>query len=259
MTNRQSEQELVNVLNIAVGSTNPAKLHAVEKAINICINRQDHLQRQQQCDTVIKINVVGFTVPSGVPEQPFGDIDTCCGAKNRAKAAYDEYVSKYQIEPHLAIGMEGGLEYNSSSSTASPTIYCMAWMAVYGKLEKNILDVFAETTRNSSSVVTDTTTSDNNDIYRSHQQYNQLLPIYGIAKSACFPLPKVFSSYILQDGMELGKVDDIVFSRQNSKQGQGTIGKLTNNFIDRSTYYEHAIIIALIPWMNPKLYPNGIV
>jgi inosine/xanthosine triphosphatase len=59
--------------------------------------------------------------------------------------------------------------------------------------------------------------------------------------------------------MELGAADDIVFARANSGYGQGTIGKLTNGIVDRSIYYEHAILLAIIPWMHPALYPTGIV
>jgi non-canonical (house-cleaning) NTP pyrophosphatase len=47
-----------------------------------------------------------------------------------------------------------------------------------------------------------------------------------------------------------------VFGRTQSGQGNGTVGKLTDNIVTRAAYYEHAIVMALIPFMNLKLYPE---
>jgi non-canonical (house-cleaning) NTP pyrophosphatase len=52
----------------------------------------------------------------------------------------------------------------------------------------------------------------------------------------------------------LGDADDIVFKRSNSKQKNGAVGILTDNLINRTDYYTHAIILALIPFTNSKLY-----
>src|SRR3990167_4274778 len=57
-----------------------------------------------------------------------------------------------------------------------------------------------------------------------------------------------------KNGKELGEADDIVFGRTNSKQANGAVGILTNDTITRTTYYEQAMILALIPFKNPKLY-----
>ena len=59
---------------------------------------------------------------------------------------------------------------------------------------------------------------------------------------------------LLDQGMELGPADDQVFGLENSKQKQGAVGILTNGLIDRATYYEQALIFALIPWLNPEYY-----
>jgi non-canonical (house-cleaning) NTP pyrophosphatase len=42
----------------------------------------------------------------------------------------------------------------------------------------------------------------------------------------------------------------------NSKQKGGTVGKLTNGLVDRTEYYRHAMLMALIPFMpiNQSLY-----
>jgi non-canonical (house-cleaning) NTP pyrophosphatase len=47
-----------------------------------------------------------------------------------------------------------------------------------------------------------------------------------------------------------------VFGKRNSKQGAGTIGQLTGGLITRQLYYEHAVIMALVPFMNSELYPD---
>lgn len=45
-----------------------------------------------------------------------------------------------------------------------------------------------------------------------------------------------------------------VFGRVKSGQGSGTVGNLTNNLVLRADYYEHAVVMALIPFMNLELY-----
>ena len=75
----------------------------------------------------------------------------------------------------------------------------------------------------------------------------------GKAKTASFELPLKISK-LIKEGYELGDADDMVFKRSNSKQQNGAVGILTNNLIDRTEYYVHAIILALIPFTNSKLY-----
>ncbi len=76
----------------------------------------------------------------------------------------------------------------------------------------------------------------------------------GEARTASFALPPAVVALINQ-GIELGHADDIVFKRENSKQKNGAVGILTQDLIDRASYYEPAVILALIPFMNPELYP----
>ena len=75
----------------------------------------------------------------------------------------------------------------------------------------------------------------------------------GKAKTATFPLPLKISK-LIKKGYELGDADDIVFKRSNSKQKNGAVGILSDNLINRTDYYVHAIILALIPFTNSKLY-----
>lgn len=44
--------------------------------------------------------------------------------------------------------------------------------------------------------------------------------------------------------------------RTKSGQGSGTIGQLTHGVLTRTLYYEHAALCALVPLLNPSLYPG---
>ena len=46
---------------------------------------------------------------------------------------------------------------------------------------------------------------------------------------------------------------DMPLGRSNSKQGNGAVGILTADVIDRTHYYEHAVILALVPFKNTAL------
>ncbi|MCA9397312.1 inosine/xanthosine triphosphatase [candidate division WWE3 bacterium] len=75
----------------------------------------------------------------------------------------------------------------------------------------------------------------------------------GKGRSGSFFLPRKVTE-LIREGKELGEADDIVFNRENSKQKSGSVGILTNDIITRATYYEPAIIFALVPFINPELY-----
>ena len=81
---------------------------------------------------------------------------------------------------------------------------------------------------------------------------------YGQACSAAFYLPPEVARLVLS-GMELGEADDIVFSRVNSKQENGAVGLLTGNAMDRAELYAQAVMLALIPFKNPQLFPGEIL
>lgn len=75
----------------------------------------------------------------------------------------------------------------------------------------------------------------------------------GKGRTASFILPKKIST-LISKGTELGVADDIVFGRKNSKQANGAVGILTSDAITRTTLYSPAVLLALIPFINPKLY-----
>jgi inosine/xanthosine triphosphatase len=90
-------------------------------------------------------------------------------------------------------------------------------------------------------------------------RYNQLLAFAwivilsreftGESRTATFTLPEAVAALVRQ-GVELGDADDRIYGRQNSKQKNGSVGLLTGDVIDRSAYYAHAVILALIPFRN---------
>jgi len=75
----------------------------------------------------------------------------------------------------------------------------------------------------------------------------------GKSRTGTFFLPSPVVELINQ-GKELGEADDIVFGHSNSKQKNGAVGILTNNIIDRTQFYIEAMVLALIPFLNKKIY-----
>ncbi|MEQ8358977.1 MAG: inosine/xanthosine triphosphatase [Cytophagales bacterium] len=82
--------------------------------------------------------------------------------------------------------------------------------------------------------------------------YIKSLKLKGKAKTANFYIPKEVSK-LVREGHELGHADDMVFGKSNSKQSSGSVGILTNGLLNRTEYYEQAVLLALIPFLNPKL------
>jgi len=76
----------------------------------------------------------------------------------------------------------------------------------------------------------------------------------GRARSAAFLLPEVVAERV-RGGMELGHADDEVFGRTDSKRRDGAIGLLTQGALDRTGLYVPAVTAAMVPFLNPALYP----
>lgn len=74
------------------------------------------------------------------------------------------------------------------------------------------------------------------------------------ARTGSFVLPPAIRDHV-RGGMELGDADDAVFGTKNAKQGDGTVGHLTRNVINRTSYYSPAVTLAMIPFLWPELYP----
>lgn len=75
----------------------------------------------------------------------------------------------------------------------------------------------------------------------------------GSSRTAHFILPREVRA-LVESGLELGDADDRVFGIKNSKQKIGAVGLLTDEVLTRTTLYEQAVILALIPFLKPELY-----
>lgn len=96
-----------SLVRIAVGSTNPVKVGAARSVVQRLAPNAE---------------VVGLAVPSGVPDQPWGDEETIRGALARARAARAAH------DAELGIGVEGGVV-----AEADGTVRTCAWAAVVGR------------------------------------------------------------------------------------------------------------------------------
>ncbi len=84
-------------------------------------------------------------------------------------------------------------------------------------------------------------------------QANDQPQVRGESRSSSLMLPpKVIEQ--LHAGEELGDVMDVVFGTNNIKQKGGAIGLLTKNKLTRSSVYQQALILALIPFTNIELF-----
>lgn len=224
--NQGNHNPSVKRVRVAVGSTNPTKIRAVQLALHeVCHHAHD-----------VDWDVQGFAVPSGVRDQPFGDAETRKGAKQRAKAAYLQFTKEHKVAPHLAIGLEGGLEWMESDEDEEKPkkeLYCMAWMAIYGRRQVPTVEIFASP--------------------QAQSYFGDKRPIFATSKTASFLLPRAIVQ-LVEQGMELGDADDKVFGRTMSKHGSGTVGILTDGLIDRTGYYEHALLLAFTAWIRPDVY-----
>ena len=201
-------------LVVAVGSRNPVKVNSVRSAFQTAFP-----------GTTIEISE--HDVPSGVPDQPWGDEETRQGALNRAMACHAAHASANGgLPPDFAVGLEGGVvEEDLGARHASvpglsggSMVTCFAFMAIMGAA----LDGGAGAP-----------------------------PRWGIARTASFQLPPKIIALMRGDPpMELGDADDAVFNEVNSKQKGGTVAKATKGMIDRTAYYEHALQCALAPFLH---------
>ena len=75
----------------------------------------------------------------------------------------------------------------------------------------------------------------------------------GKARSGSFVLRKKIAALIVNEDLELGDADDIVFGQSDSKRKNGSVGLLTGDVITRADFYTPAVTLALIPFHNPAL------
>lgn len=73
------------------------------------------------------------------------------------------------------------------------------------------------------------------------------------SRTSTFPLPPIICHY-LDEGMELGDADDLVFGKILSKHQNGAVGLLTQDQITRTDLLSQSVFLALIPFWSKELY-----
>jgi inosine/xanthosine triphosphatase len=75
----------------------------------------------------------------------------------------------------------------------------------------------------------------------------------GRGRTVSIQIPKKVYK-LLTDGKELGDAMDQLFRTKNVKQKEGAFGILTKGAIKRVNVFSQAVISALVPFINEKLY-----
>jgi inosine/xanthosine triphosphatase len=75
----------------------------------------------------------------------------------------------------------------------------------------------------------------------------------GIGSTGTFMIPPPIAARI-RAGETLGEASDAVFAAADLRSKNGAVGMLTGDAIHRTSYYEHAMILALIPFKNRSLF-----
>lgn len=75
----------------------------------------------------------------------------------------------------------------------------------------------------------------------------------GESRTTSFQLP-IKVQELIEQGIELGVANDILFEKENSKQKMGAVGILSNEQISRTQLYTQSVQLALIPFLNAELY-----
>ena len=215
----------------------------------------------------IYVRFHGVSAQSGVADQPFSTSETLLGALNRARSS-----SSLLANADLWIGVEGGVRLADHIAPPSTT-----WST-----QQEQKAVQEDARENDDSLQAKVPTLD--QIYKQNGMTNPhasthtskleqvltqevpeleayawivILSRSGQIGKSCtstFTLPPRVSRLLLK-GVELGHADDRIFGRENSKQGNGACGILTLDVITRTTYYEQAVVFALIPMLQQRLFP----
>jgi inosine/xanthosine triphosphatase len=207
---------LAAVERVRVGSLNEPKLEAVRSALAPY--------------TSPGLSIEGVSVPSGVSEQPVGYEEIAAGARNRARAAFEGSGESSGCD--LAVGIEDGLVELCVDAGAS-----------------EVMNV-------GCAVVTDGARE-------------------SLGFSSGFAYPPDCAGPALRDRTPIGDLFDRYWARHRgsasagpggdgsakpedalpSARTSGNIGKLTLGVLERSDYGRHAVLCALVRFLNPSLYP----
>lgn len=176
-------------MRIAVGSTNPTKVRAVENVMKRIYG---------------DVEVLGVGVESGVPDQPVGIEEIVRGAVNRAKRALEK------TGADLGVGIEAGIYPFPETLTG-------------------YLDVQVCAVASPDGVVT-------------------------VGHGPGFEYPPVVIRKILGEGVEAGIAMGELVNDPELKKKTGAIGVLSKGLLTRTELNEIAVLMAMIPRLNPELF-----
>lgn len=213
----------------------------------------------------VYIRFHGVSAQSGVSDQPFSNGETLLGALNRARSA-----SSLSPSADLWIGVEGGVRLAESVAPPSSTWgFGQEQKAVQEDARENDASLQSKVPsldqiykqngmKNPHSVMSKTDDIFTQDVPELEAYaWITILSRSGQIGKSCtstFTLPPRVSRLLLK-GVELGHADDRIFGRENSKHSNGACGILTHDVITRTVYYEQAVIFALVPMLQQKLFP----
>ena len=104
-------------LVVVVGSANPVKINATSACFVAAFPD-------------LQVKCTGFSVDSGVSDQPWGSEETRTGAQNRAVAAAAAAAAEGVEGVDFAVGLEGGVESVDGGKDDGHEVYCCAWMCI---------------------------------------------------------------------------------------------------------------------------------
>ncbi|CAI5983007.1 unnamed protein product [Closterium sp. NIES-64] len=258
---------------VVVASRNPVKINAAGEALRRLFPHES-------------FELEGFPADSGVSDQPMGDAETLAGARNRllhvARSSAAEGAD-------FVVAIEGGVEWCRFSDP--PQLMCFAWAVVLSTSARAEDEAEADgAVVGGSGEGGGAAPGAGNGRQQQGRGVGEATgggggggeglagrrggaALGGVnrgslaggggnaisgetrARTAAFMLPPPLVE-LVQGGMELGEATDEAFRQEGSKSRGGTVGYLTNGEITRQTYYEHAITLALIPFVHPSLYKS---
>jgi len=80
--------------------------------------------------------------------------------------------------------------------------------------------------------------------------------LLGKSRTGTFSLPAEVAALIRQ-GQELGLAVEELFKQSQVKYTTGAVGVLTEGVIDRVQLYEHAVVLALVPFKHAERYTTS--
>jgi inosine/xanthosine triphosphatase len=162
------------------------------------------------------VEVRGVEVPSGVSAQPVGFAEIACGARNRAAAARDDAVCD------LGVGIEDGLVALPLGAASTELQHLNVGCAAITDGER-----------------------------------------FSLGFSSAFAYPPEVSLRAVRNREPIGALFDRLwrerrseFDRPPLERAMGNVGKLTAGVLPRREYARHAVLCALVTFVNPDLYPG---